>query len=49
MATILITHDLALAAEICDRIVVMHAGHIVEKAPTARAVRRARATPTRRS
>ena len=30
MATIFITHDLALAAEYCDRIVVMHAGHIVE-------------------
>ncbi len=34
MATILITHDLALAAEYCDRIIVMHAGHIVEIAPT---------------
>jgi len=35
MATILITHDLAMASEYCDRIVVMHAGHIVETAPTA--------------
>jgi peptide/nickel transport system ATP-binding protein len=35
MATILITHDLALASESCDRIVVMHAGHVVEDAPTA--------------
>jgi len=33
MATILITHDLALAAEYCDRIAVMHAGQIVETAP----------------
>ncbi len=33
MATILITHDLALAGEYCDRILVMHAGHIVEVAP----------------
>jgi peptide/nickel transport system ATP-binding protein len=35
MATILITHDLALAAERSARIAVMHAGHIVEDAPTA--------------
>ena len=35
MATILITHDLAMASEYCDRIVVMHAGHIVETSPTA--------------
>ena len=33
-ACILITHDLALASEYCDRIVVMHAGHVVESAPT---------------
>jgi peptide/nickel transport system ATP-binding protein len=35
MATLFITHDLSLAAEYCDRIAVMHAGQIVEIAPTA--------------
>ncbi len=34
-SAILITHDLALASEYCDHIVVMHAGHVVEAAPSA--------------
>src|SRR5580692_4395178 len=34
MATIFITHDLALAGQRSARIVVMHAGHVVETAPT---------------
>src|SRR5262245_31626975 len=37
MSTILITHDLGLAATYCDRVVVMERGHVVETA-TARAV-----------
>ncbi len=35
MATLFVTHDLALAAEHCDRIVVMHAGHAVECAASS--------------
>ncbi|MCH9673812.1 MAG: ABC transporter ATP-binding protein [Gammaproteobacteria bacterium] len=34
MSALLITHDLALAAQYCDRIVVMHAGHVIESAPS---------------
>jgi peptide/nickel transport system ATP-binding protein len=34
MATIFITHDLALARQRANRIVVMHAGHVIENAPT---------------
>ena len=44
MATILITHDLGLAAVYCDRIVVMEKGHVVESA-TARSVFTAPAHP----
>ncbi|WP_045392864.1 ABC transporter ATP-binding protein [Falsirhodobacter sp. alg1] len=35
MSVMLITHDLALAGEYCDRVLVMHAGHIVETAGVA--------------
>jgi oligopeptide/dipeptide ABC transporter ATP-binding protein len=33
MGMILITHDLGVVAETCDRVVVMYAGRVVEQAP----------------
>jgi oligopeptide/dipeptide ABC transporter ATP-binding protein len=34
-AILYVTHDLATVAEICDRVLVMYAGHVVESAPVA--------------
>jgi peptide/nickel transport system ATP-binding protein len=34
MAVVLITHDLGIVAELCDRVAVMYAGQIVEEADT---------------
>jgi peptide/nickel transport system ATP-binding protein len=35
MGILLITHDLGVVAEVCQRVVVMYAGHVVEQASTA--------------
>ncbi|MFF3023443.1 ABC transporter ATP-binding protein [Gottfriedia sp. NPDC057948] len=35
MSMILITHDLGVVKEMCDQVVVMYTGQIVEKSPTA--------------
>jgi peptide/nickel transport system ATP-binding protein len=40
MGMILVTHDLAVIAQLADRVAVMHQGEIVEQAPTAEILRR---------
>lgn len=42
MSLLLVTHDLALVAETCDRVAVMYAGRVVETAATARLFRNPR-------
>ena len=37
MALLLITHDLGVVRELCERAVVLYAGRVVEEAPVARA------------
>jgi oligopeptide/dipeptide ABC transporter ATP-binding protein len=39
MSILLITHDLALAAEICDRLVVLYAGRLAEVGPVEHVLR----------
>lgn len=48
MAAVLITHDLALAGEYADRLMVMHAGHVVETGPAKALLSRPRHPYTQR-
>ena len=41
MSVVLVTHDLGVIAQTCDRVAVMYAGRIVEQAPVADAAARA--------
>jgi len=47
MSLLLVTHDLALVAETCDRVAVMYAGRVVETAATAHLFRNPRHPYTR--
>jgi peptide/nickel transport system ATP-binding protein len=46
-AIVLITHDLGVVAETCQRVMVMYAGRKIEEATVDKPVRRARLHPTR--
>jgi peptide/nickel transport system ATP-binding protein len=47
MSFVLVSHDLSLVSEVCDRIIVMYAGQVVEDAPTKELFERPRHPYTR--
>ncbi len=48
LGLLFITHDLRVAAQLCDRVIVMHQGRIVEQGPTATLYARPQQDYTRR-
>ena len=48
LGLLFITHDLRVAAQLCDRVIVMHQGRIVEQGPTAALYARPQQDYTRR-
>ncbi|GAA2011057.1 hypothetical protein GCM10009839_01330 [Catenulispora yoronensis] len=47
LALLLVTHDLAVVAEVCDKVLVMYRGDLVEQGPTAEVVAAPRHAHTR--
>jgi peptide/nickel transport system ATP-binding protein len=48
MAVLFITHDLAVVHQLCDRVLVMHRGRIVERGPVAEVLEKPRHAYTQR-
>ncbi len=46
MSVVLVTHDLGIVAETCDRVAVLYSGRIMETGPVGDNLRHVRRTPT---